>query len=77
MYIYLITRNGAQVDYDQTEAVVVAADTPKQARELATVHEYRTDPAEWYSAANAKLVKLGTAAPRIKKGVIHRDIHAG
>lgn len=73
--LYLIERPDG-IEYDETESVVVAAATPKLARELAKEAPGDQSPDVW-AHGKAKLQKIGTAGPRIKQGILHHAFHAG
>jgi hypothetical protein len=72
--LYLIER--PDCGYDEMESLVVAAATPKLARELAKGTRGDQSPDVW-AHGKAKLQKLGTAGPRVKQGVVHENFNAG
>lgn len=71
--LYLIQRD--DYDYDESDGGVIAAPTPKIARELA--EQDLTGPAGVWAHGKAKLQKIGTAGPRVKQGVVLDSYNAG
>jgi hypothetical protein len=74
--LYLIERPADKVDHDEMASLVVAAATPKLARELAKGTRGDQSPEVW-AHGKAKLQKIGTAGPRVKQGIVHEHINAG
>lgn len=66
--LYLLERPEGECDQDELDAVVVAAATPKQAREM-VMAGFGADPAKW-AHGSAKIQKIGVAVARQKQGVI-------
>jgi hypothetical protein len=64
--IYLVARDG-ETDWDQTRAVVVAAESKDEARDLSGL-EGRPD---------VTITTLGRALRTVKKGCILSDVKAG
>lgn len=73
--LYLIERQD-EVGADEMESVLVAAATPKQARELAKNVRGDQKPDVW-AHGHARLQKLGTAAVRVRQGVLHENYNRG
>lgn len=75
LFLYLIERQD-DVGHDETESVMVAAVTPKQARELAKGVRGDQSPLVW-AHGHAKLRKIGTAAAAVKQGILHENYNRG
>lgn len=73
--LYSIERQD-QIGYDETDMAVIAAATPKLARELAKGLPGDQSPDVW-AHGKAKLAKIGTAGPRVKQGVVMSSFCAG
>jgi hypothetical protein len=73
--LYSIERQDP-VGYDETDKAIIAAATPKLARELAKSLSGDQSPDVW-AHGKAKLSKIGTAGPRVKQGVIMSSYCAG
>jgi hypothetical protein len=71
--LYLIARQDADVDYDEVRSLVVAAPTAATARQVARAVDEGDQSPEVWAPATATLTKIGTAAPRMKQGVVHMD----
>jgi hypothetical protein len=74
--LYLIARQDADVDHDEVRSMVVAAPTAATARQMARTVEGDQSPEVW-APATATLTKIGTAAPRVKQGIVHMDKKSG
>lgn len=73
--LYAIERTDP-IGYDETDKAVIAAATPKLARELAKGLPGDQSPDVW-AHGKAKLQKIGTAGTRIKQGVVMSSFCAG
>jgi hypothetical protein len=74
--LYLIARQD-DVDHDEVRSLIVAAPTAAVARQTAKkVEEGDQSPNVWLPET-ASLTKIGTAAPRVKAGVVHMDVYSG
>jgi hypothetical protein len=71
--LYLIQRDTH--DYDESDSGVIAAATPKLARELA--EQGLAGPKGVWAHGKAKLQKIGVAGPRVKQGVVLNSFNAG
>jgi hypothetical protein len=71
--LYLISRDDH--DYDEDDSAVIAAATPKLARELA--ESGLSGPKGVWAHGKAKLQKIGVAGPRVKQGVVLNSYNAG
>jgi beta-lactamase class A len=74
--LYLIKRED-DVDHDEVRSVVVAAPTAAVARQTAKKIEEGDQTPEVWAPETASLTKIGTAAPRVRAGVVHMDIKSG
>lgn len=73
--LYLIDRQD-NVGHDETDSVIVAAVTPKQAREIAATVE-GDQPSSVWAHGQAKLQRVGTAVAKQKQGIVLRSYRAG
>jgi hypothetical protein len=75
--LYLIARQDADVDFDEVCSLVVAAPTAATARQVARGVDEGSQAPEVWAPATATLTKIGTAAPRLKQGVVHMNMKRG
>lgn len=73
MYLYLVDRTD-DLGYDETESVVVAANTPKQARKIAATAPGDQSSAVWETAS---VSNIGTARKGLRAGIVHSAFRAG
>ena len=74
--LYLIKRKDDEVGYHEIASVVVAAPTAALARQEARDIDEGVQEPEVWSVDNAAIQKIGTAAARVRQGVIHAH-HTG
>jgi hypothetical protein len=74
--LYLIARQD-DVDHDEVRSLVVAAPTAAVARQMATKIPDGDQPPTVWRPDTASLSKIGTAAPRLRPGVVHMDMNNG
>lgn len=79
MNLYLIERKRS--NWDEYVSAVIAATTPKEAREIAALAlttpygSYRTD---WTNSTRSSLSRIGLyAGPRVRAHVVHAHFQAG
>lgn len=75
MYLYLLKRldHGPRPGYDVTNGVVVAADTPAEARQFAAQEHGDEGKAVWLDAKAVTLRRIGVTRGTVKRGVVLRD----
>jgi hypothetical protein len=74
--LYLIKRED-EIKRDEVRSVVIAAPTAAVARQTARKVEEGDQAPEVWAPETASLTKIGTAAPRVRAGVIHMDVNPG
>lgn len=74
MNLWLL-RRGDQAGYDQTHGVVVVAESPDQAREIAGGTPGEQPPSIWYLPAT-KIECIGTAAEGMTPGIVLSDFES-
>lgn len=77
MYIWKLERSPETCDYDETHALVVAAEYEQRAREIA--HDEARgdqDPNVWF-APSTEVTAVGSVLEGQGSGIILADYHAG
>lgn len=75
MYLYLVQRTGG-VGWKETDSVVVAAASPKQARMIAREARGNQSPLVW-EADDVEVQHIGTATRNSKPSIVHTSFKAG
>lgn len=75
MNIYVLTRKGP-TDWDQYDSFCVAARNSREARQITMTDAGNWDNCDWTSPRDADILKVGTAGPRVKAGVLVSSFNA-
>lgn len=76
MYLYLLKRHD-ESGYDVVNGMVVAADTPAEARRLAAEESMGERKATWLDPKAVTVRRIGVAWGTVRRGLVLRDFKAG